>query len=135
MGAPIHIHFRVHHTTTATLAWAMWQYRTMSGAVFSIANVIMHIFLYAYFGGMRHKAMFWFVRIWGHVQLILGTAICTASILVKAHHLPKGSPVAADNSIVVGEGIPLALCLTYFVLFRMEITDSEAAIQKKSKKS
>ena len=63
MGIQPNLHFMVHHVSTPCLAWLIWTFRSASGALFLQANVLMHIVLYAYFGGARSQLVLHFTRV------------------------------------------------------------------------
>eukprot|EP00466_Bigelowiella_natans_P008560 jgi/Bigna1/75561/fgenesh1_pg.35_\ len=134
MGVAIHPHFSVHHTTTLTLAWCFLQYRTLSGYLFMLANVIMHVFLYAYFGGLRAPWVFAFLRLWGHVQLVFGMVASGTAMYLKMASVHENATRERDSlesksqrllAVAVAEGVPFILYSTYLVLYRMEIYDQQ----------
>ena len=116
MGIQPNLHFIVHHTTTPCLAWLVWTYRSASGAVFLLANVLMHIFLYAYFGGAKSNFVFQCTRICGHVQLVIGILGSTLALRQK---LAQGSSFL--DGATAAEACLLFLYLTYLALLRKEL--------------
>lgn len=110
-GAPIGLHFRLHHYTTATFAYLFWRGGTAvpHALGFMTLNVVMHCMLYAFLALPSTKPFLHRpIRVWQVVQLGGGVLLALISF---AHGC--ASPLA--------DGVPVALYAMYAVLHWREI--------------
>lgn len=83
-------------------------------AIFILANVFMHILLYLYLSQdgskrniLHNKGMFYAIRVWGHVQLILGIYFSWSSLANER-----------DNNLkLVFKNYKFFILIFYFLLF------------------
>jgi len=120
-GLKLHPHFRIHHCTTLSLAWTFMETRSGHGGSFMLANLFMHTFVYLYHSSQSFRTiwLFWIIRIWGHVQLIVGVVGTVTALSYRFYfqHPCSGSTLPTELW-------DLALYLLYFGLFQYEISST-----------
>lgn len=158
-GIPTHIHFRVHHYTTPIFAWLGWYTGSAHGYCFMLLNLYvpslhplcpeclvlfvlparpvaadlvsstMHVFVYAWHGGVRIPILFRVIRLWQSVQLHGGTLLC---LLALSQRL-QGRPCRGDDSVVgfAADVVPALLFQVYYQLFLIEVREFEASTAAK----
>lgn len=125
LGSP-HIHFRIHHATTLSMAWVIATSRSSHGALFMLCNIFMHIFTSLYFSGATsgvnffgNKYMMFILRFWGHIQLLVGIVTCSVAIYWRSN----GYDGCAGTLDMDKWSLFLYSC--YFLLYRKEISDGK----------
>jgi hypothetical protein len=109
-GGPIHIHFRIHHSTTLSLAWVAMTTESDYALWPCLTNTGMHFFLYLYFGGVA--PYFWsVVRVLGFVQLFVGIGCSCLGIFNRYE----------EGGVLWGELYILFMYFTFLGLFVWEI--------------
>ncbi len=115
----LHPHFRYHHLTTPFFAYCFLHYQCGHHAMFMLANLLMHAFVYRFHAGPECQSplIFWLCRIWGYVQLLLGMSISAMSLYTRLN-ASESMPICGT---LASDAVPLALYALYFVLLQYQI--------------
>jgi hypothetical protein len=125
-GYPVNLHFRVHHYTTPLFGYVGWMSRSAHGASFALANLLMHVMVYAFHSGFQPPQLKSCLRFWQHVQLSTGILLALAACWRRWNGLACTSVTGWSADL-----IPPLLFATYYVLFQRELAE-EARREKSS---
>jgi hypothetical protein len=110
-------HFRFHHITTLSVAWASFYHVPVEAKILIylpiLTNVLHHFFMYLYFGGVQQFRKL--MPITGTVQLVTGLVCITAMLIEKR----------GFSETVYAETYILTMYITYMLCWLNDLKNSK----------